>query len=716
MRRSMWLAATLAAGAVLAGWSAAARADGYVTGGTQWWYQSQEEAKYQEFREVPQGLFIESFLYRNPLLGGRVRAWGSNLLRSDEYIAGDYHKPKWTAEVSYRETPHNLSFVSSTGFAFHEPGIQVVPDALQGAIQTNDGPGDSTAFVSTMTDYLNHARPQDLGFRTDVLKARLKDRPGAGFRFEITGSRRNRSGYKAYGGSFGFSNVVETAEPIRQSMANGEARLTYTKKRMTLEGILGLSAFDNHISTLIFDNPTRLTDSVAAPSQGRIDLYPDNRQWRAGFNLAYQLGRRSSLDGAFEYAQTKQNDPWLPYTINSALFARTDSFPLPGTNTDGKANLTTINLRFTTHPLSRLGATLRFRDHKYDNKTPEWTFAGQAPFDGSWNGTPVTTEPFGSEQLVSGADVDWSPTRQVGVYGTVEFTHREHTFREIAADNELAGEGKIVLRPRTWLTAIGRYRYGDRDADALNIEHYQTDTGALQEQPGLRRFDVASRIQNLGEASLSWTGISPLALSLNYRYLRNEYHETPLGLQDDLQRSAAVDLVYSPNDKFDIEGTFGYSWIYTNQASRTSNTGVPLQADSLNWRARLYDEIASATGDIGWHATKKVEVTLSGFYERSPGTYRLTSTKLTPPAQNLPGTWYRRDGVGTEVRYALTQVADVAARWSWEEYDANDWASQDIPLLLVTGAPPRQTRAFFMGDNALDYVANAVSLVVTRRF
>jgi hypothetical protein len=227
---------------------------------------------------------------------------------------------------------------------------------------------------------------------------------------------------------------------------------------------------------------------------------------------------------------------------------------------------------------------------------------------------------------------------------------------------------------------------------------------------------VASRIQNLGEATVSWTGISPVALSLNYRYLRNEYHETALGLQDDLQRSAAMDLAYSPNDKIDVGGTIGYAWIYTNQASRTSNTGVPLQADSLNWRARIYDQILSATGDVGWHATKKVDVDLTYFYERAPGTYRLTSTKLTPPAQDLPGTSYRRQGVGTEIRYALTKVADVSARWSWEEYDANDFASQDIPLLLVTGVPPRQTRAFFLGDNALDYVANAVSLAVTRRF
>jgi hypothetical protein len=269
-----------------------------------------------------------------------------------------------------------------------------------------------------------------------------------------------------------------------------------------------------------------------------------------------------------------------------------------------------------------------------------------------------------------------------------------------------------VLRPKTWLTAIGRYRYGDRDADALDIEEYMSETGALEEQPGLRRFDVASRIQNLGEASLSWTGISPLATTLNFRYLRNEYHETVMGLQDDMQKSAALDVVYTPSDRIDLEGTVGYAWIYTNQASRTSNVSVPVQADTLNWRARLYDEIVSATGNVGFHATKKVDLNLSYYYERSPGTYRLTSTKLTPSAQDLPGTWYRRQGVGTELRYKLTTVADAALRWAWEEYDANDFASQDIPLLLVAGT----SRALFLGDNTLDYVANAVSLVVTRRF
>jgi MtrB/PioB family decaheme-associated outer membrane protein len=708
MRRSIRFTTILAAGTLLVAWSASALADGYVTGGTQWWHQTQEEAKYQEFREVPQGLFIESFLYRNPLLGGHVRAWGSNLLRSDEYIAGDYHKPRWTAEVSYRETPHNFSFVSSTGYAFVEPGIQTLPDALQSAVQTGPDPSD----VAILTDYLNNARPLDLGIRTDALGARLKGRPGQGFKFEISGSRRNRSGYKAYGGSFGFSNVVETAEPINQSMAQGEARLTYTKKKLTMEGLFGLSAFDNHEGTLTFDNPNRLVDSVSASSRGRIDLYPDNRQWRAGVNLALMLPHRSSLDGAFEYAQTRQTDTWLPYTINSALFARTDSFPLPGTNTDGKANMTTVNVRFTTHPFAHVGGTLRFRDHHYDNKTPVWTLAGQAPYDGSWAGGEVETRPFSNRQTVSGADLDLSPIRQASLYGTVEFTHREHTYREIGADNELAGEGKLVLRPKTWLTAMGRYRYGDRDADELDIEEYMSETGALEEQPGLRRFDVASRIQNLGEASLSWTGFSPLATSLNFRYLRNEYHETVMGLQDDMQKSAALDVAYTPNDRLDLEGTVGYAWIYTNQASRTSNVAVPVQADTLNWRARLYDEIMSATGNVDFHATKKVDLGLSYFYERSPGTYRLTSNKLTPPAQDLPGTSYRRQGVGTELRYKLTTVADAALRWAWEEYDANDFASQDIPLLLVAGT----SRALFLGDNTQDYIANAVSLVVTRRF
>ena len=38
---------------------AAAHAEGDFTFGSQWWYQNHPESKYQEFRDLPRGAFLE---------------------------------------------------------------------------------------------------------------------------------------------------------------------------------------------------------------------------------------------------------------------------------------------------------------------------------------------------------------------------------------------------------------------------------------------------------------------------------------------------------------------------------------------------------------------------------------------------------------------------------------------------------------------------------
>ena len=53
-------------------------ASGEVTFGAQNWWQSVNEAKYQEFREVPNGAFVESFLVRGAIGRTTVSGYGSD--------------------------------------------------------------------------------------------------------------------------------------------------------------------------------------------------------------------------------------------------------------------------------------------------------------------------------------------------------------------------------------------------------------------------------------------------------------------------------------------------------------------------------------------------------------------------------------------------------------------------------------------------------------
>lgn len=708
MRRPIGTVTLLAVAALLVmGSGAALAADGYVTTGYQWWDQTQPEAKYQEFREMPQGVFVESFLYQDRILNGNFTAWGSNAIRSDQSISGAYRKPRWTLSAGYTQVPHQLSFVSSTGYTFLDPSVQTLPDSLQRQNQENSG-----AYTTTMQDFLQDAHPFDLGFRTDLMQASLRGRPGDGFDVELRAARRNRSGTKPYGGSFGFSNVIETVEPIRQSMAEAEARASYTRSRVTLEGAFNVSGFENDHSTLIWDNPRRITDAAGNPTQGRLDLYPDNQQWRATGRLGVQLPRRTAFQGVLSYGESTQNDDWLPYTTNSSQFARTDSFPLPGTGTDAKALLTTGDARLTTHLVNRVGATLRFHWNKYDNRTPTHHLEGQVPYDGTWNGTDVEAHPFGNERRIYGADVDWNPIRQIGLSGTVEQIDRKHTFREVPEDNEFAWRGQVRLRPNSDFMAQAEYRHGEREMDEFHEEDYQNAAGAFVEQPELRRFDVADREQDKIDASIAYTGLTNLGLSVRFGYQHDDYHSTELGLTGYLQRSAGISANYAATSRLELNGSFSWSHIFTEQHSRESPSATLRLDDSTNWTARLTDDLISAEAGFNYQLVpERLALRSSYFYDRAPGEYDLANFRGT--AQDLPTTLYFRQGIEIETRWMMQANTDLALRWMWEEFEVTDFQTEDVPLLFpLTGA----SNAIFLGDSSLDYHANAVALLFTRRW
>src|SRR6185295_16327560 len=327
-RSALAVAALLLTG----GAGSALAADGEVTFGTQWWDQTTREAKYQEFRSIPNGPVFESFLLHDELAKGRYTLFGSDALQKDQSITGIYRRPKWTASVEYTQTPHNYSFIARTPYSEVARGVFALPDTLQRTNQENP----TGAYVSTMNDLLRATPRTALGFHTDVSRARLKARPGGGFQLDLRGTRRQREGTKAFGASFGFSNAVEMTEPIQQTMVQGEARASYVKKQLAVEVSGGVDAFENRVDFLVWDNPRRYTDSpTAGSSRGRIDLYPDNRTLRGSARAGLQLPHHAALIAFLGLSEDKQNDTWTRMTINTAIL-NPDSFAF-GTSTDCKA-------------------------------------------------------------------------------------------------------------------------------------------------------------------------------------------------------------------------------------------------------------------------------------------------------------------------------------------------------------------------------------------
>ena len=214
---------------------------------------------------------------------------------------------------------------------------------------------------------------------------------------------------------------------------------------------------------------------------------------------------------------------------------------LPARSTDAKATRVSQDYRLTTRGVQNLTGTLRFHQQKYDNKTPERTFIGRVRLDQTFVRETESNDPVGNEQMIFGADLDYDLARAATVGGTYEYRKRDRTFREVEEDAENVFGVRARTRPMGGFVLHADYLHGDRQLDHFLDEDYQDATGAFVEQPGLRRFDVADRLQDRVQTDASWSATERVSLTGGYGYERNDYHRSQLGLRKEERHSVDTD-------------------------------------------------------------------------------------------------------------------------------------------------------------------------------
>jgi len=685
---------------------ARADVDGFFTAGTMWWAQSANEATFQEFREVPQGAFVEGFLFRQwngPLFLGIS---GENAIREDQRYDGTFAKgAKVRIDAGYQQIPHLFSQVARIGYYEAQPGVFVLPDTLQ--IRNQRTPAQ---YNANMNDYLNQsADDARLKFGTNIVTGRLRARPQQGWQFDVKAERRERNGRKAYGGTFGFSNAVEMVEPIDERMLDVDGLANWSGKNMNVRAGVGVSSFDNRVSTLVWDNPRQFTDSPTTPGRGRLDLYPNNNAFRGRLGMSWQVQPKTSVDVEATASHQTQNDPWLPFTINSAI-PQSSPDSLPGKSTDAKAVEWTGDVRLHSRALTpSVYTTLRFHHHHYDNNTPTWTFSGRSAYDNAWTPGPFDSKPFGNSQSTAGADIDWQAVHHVTLSGTAEMRYREHTLREGGKDEEPFFQVQSRAYPSDAVSMRVYASYGHR----YLTEFDQADLTDAGELDGLRRFDIANRQQGRAGAELDATLTSDFDVSVQYDYERNHYDQTTYGLQEDRTQGGLVQGTLHASDGLDLNAGYGVAWPITRQASNESNAAPPPTPDyPTNWWAYIHDRSEWAMAGANWWALpKKLNFVLDYTYSRDQTEYDLINAAGT--AVDVPSTFYRRHIVEAEAIWRAKYHTDISLRYGYDFFDVVDFANQDIPLL---GPTATAGTAIYLGDNVRPYVANMISVVYSRRF
>jgi hypothetical protein len=391
---------------------------------------------------------------------------------------------------------------------------------------------------------------------------------------------------------------------------------------------------------------------------------------------------------------TDAGDPLMPQTINTA----NTTLPLERDRVEGEARTMTANLTFVSRPTSATDLNIRYRSYDYDNRTPPLSLRQRVPYDNtpSTLATPIHTEAFGVARHTF--DADFKVNTYNGGSAGVGFSRfeeeRTHRIFESTADNvfrlvfDSVGRGPFTLRTK--------YEHGVKRGEG--IEQGEKDLAAINEQPGMRHFDVAPRDRDRVTLLGSFVPASTVSLSASVAVGKDDYRlelpqtttapESLFGLRDNTHQVYTFGIDAVPRTSVTLGASYSYEHYNALNRSRQANPGEQFVDPARNWSAEGTDRVHSILLNTGFtELVDKLDVQLSYDFSRARAQYEYIAGAVPdrtlpeeapvpsdlPPPSALP--IVKSDlGRGTaDFIYTLTSRVGVGVSYWYERYHVADY-------------------------------------------
>lgn len=625
-------------------------------------------AKFEEYRDVPQGAIFDSLLLR---FGSESDPWrfevrGTNMLREDQrYDLTLEGSGKLRAELYWDQTPHLFSN-GATFLLREDPGRHTLDPGLRGIFEAT-----ADASLKPLVDQAlaTTAHDKEVLYRRDKAAGWFAWDVGAGFvlrldleREKRSGDRRVSAGTYIRGTGAGFDaefftpRGIEMPETIdyRNSSATlsaswggkiGSARAGYTASR-----------FENRVESLTWDNPFQVTPKRTLDWAGfsqadrgnfalsQLALSPDHTFDRWFLQGALNLPGRTRITGEYSASKTEQDEPFLPFTLNTAIFfpgpdgflddpttlpvesaddiaAAGNITLMPQRSLDGEYKTKRASAAIATSFWAPLTLAGHWRSYEFEDDRPELELPGYAAFGdvafrcgigqafGSQNrARPGFTACSGSGILFNelggythdnyGADATWRIARPIilkveGARDTWDYDRRqvEKTTEDILA-------ASVSLMPWDWLTARLRWLEAERDFEGV----YQVGL----EASGIHAFDVWTRDRTRYGGDLDFAVGERWSIGVSYSNWEDEYPGTievdrdgtgaipqadvAYGLTDATSDSVSVGATWSAAPSLSLYGSLGRDKSEWKSLSATKTALAGLTYDPNNRWTRVQDD------------------------------------------------------------------------------------------------------------------------------
>jgi MtrB/PioB family decaheme-associated outer membrane protein len=463
----------------------------------------------------------------------------------------------------------------------------------------------------------------------------------------------------AGGFNFGGERVLYLMNPTEYDNDTFNFALNWTGQQAYASLSWYASLFHDDYAGVSFPNPFVSGGTGAAPkpatgtSPGAFPVNtmstpPDNSLHQFNFTGGWILTPALKLVGGFSYAHNRQNAGF-----DGTYTTTPDTVPLlPVASLDGRVDLTHADVKLTWQPGGAWNVDAGFKYNERSNRTAsyEYTFVDLGGEERSAVNIPMSNK---RTQFDLGAH--WRIDARQGLRLAYEHDRIRRWCRNALA-NQAQGElsaanagyyttASCVQVPRNDENRVlatyrvkasdrvdfdAGYTYGRRTAE-VNPSFYnpmQSDSNGF-ENFGYRAFFDASRRQNLFKAGVTWQATPKFSLGLNGRHAKDDYFDSPLGVQEGRSSSANVDVNYAFSEDASIGGYF--SWQKRTRELLTASGRNALAPPTALWSNDLRDR------DNSFGASARQKNLFGGRFElREDLAFSLAKTKyVTTLVQNI---------------------------------------------------------------------------------
>ena len=471
--------------------------------------------------------------------------------------------------------------------------------------------------------------------------------------YQIDYQHQQKNGSRAFGGGIFFSNATIFPAPVDFTTDQFDMGLSWNGSRGHVRlGFIG-SYFANGARSVAWQNP--FTASPGTESL-RAALEPGNEYYQLSLTSAFALSSRLRLSGQAAFGRLRQDEPFIPYSINPAY----SSLPLPRVSLGGESDTRTLTLagKLSVRLNRGLSFTARVKRNERDNKTPLDLY------------TPVTTDlfpararynrPYSFKRDRLSADLRFRAHRVVRFSGGARKEDIDRTLQAISRSTETTwwGEAKFNLPMMTQL----RFRLESSQRDVS--DYNQPDDGGPVDHPLMRKFNQADRDRNHARIDLDFSPLQALSINFSYFKASADYQKSQIGLLASKDQSYTVNLSYAPGSRVNA-----YAFLTRDEmdADIVAATG----ANAVPWNAVTRDLITTAGMGLSASLSDKASIGFDFVSSTAKGDISVQARGDEKPFKPL-----RTDLTSATLYfdYEVNEHWGCKLSAEYEKYASQDWA------------------------------------------